>query len=98
MIRPALIYVTAYHETGSAAGAALQLGCSRRVVYKHLRRAGVPVRRWRRRVLRLVTAQDPLRDWQRARLHAIDVELGRLRAEWARLLGQATQTKGPARP
>lgn len=80
-MKPHAQYLAAYHETGSAKGAAVLLGCSRRVVYAHLHRAGVPVRPYRRRpTLLLIT---PLISWQVHRMREIEDEFADLRDEIA---------------
>jgi len=96
MNRPHADYLVAYSRAGSAAGAARLLGCSRRIVYRHLERAGVPVRGYHRRptVLRLVTASDPLAEWHVVRKREIDVELRLLRARWLRLLRESARAPG----
>jgi hypothetical protein len=77
-----------WEQTKNVAQTADVLGCSRRVVYHHLRRAGIPARPYiRKPVLYLV--RDAFTEWQAARKRAIDVELVRLRLGWQRELDRA---------
>jgi hypothetical protein len=85
-------YLSVFAETKSAARTARILGCSKPAVYRALHRAGMSVRPYRRRVLRLVG--PPLAEWQALRQGEIDADLARLRAERGRLHRQLAQLKG----
>jgi hypothetical protein len=91
-MRPHAQYLQVFAETRSAARTAAVLGCSPHTVYRHLHRAGMSVRPYRRRVLRLVG--PPLAEWQALRQGEIDADLARLRAERGRLHRQLAQLKG----
>lgn len=91
-MRPHAQYLMVYGETQSAARTALILGCSKSVVYRHLHRAGLSVRPYRRRHLYLVG--DPLVEWGLRRQREIDAELREIRAAWSRALMQVARLKG----
>lgn len=89
-MRPHAQYLMVYEQTKNVAQAADILGCSRRVIYFHLRRAGIPARPYIRKP-RLYLVRDSFTEWQEARKRAIDGELRWLRVKWQRELDRAAK-------